>query len=66
MIFLLKVMFYDVIKNIHDVIITANLILYTVKFMFVVLGIINIIKADNERWIEDVHNVVVYQKYLSR
>ena len=42
-------MFYDAVNVIHDVIITADPIPYTAKFIMTVLEIIKLHKSDIER-----------------
>ena len=63
-----NVTFYDAVNVIHDVITTADPILYTAKFM--VECVRNNKTQQMKRWkinrILYVYSVVVYQKYLTR
>ena len=63
---LVNVTFYDAVKVIHDVITKANPFPYTAKFMFVGVRNNKRNKSDVDRYVEYVHSVVVYQKYLTR
>ena len=63
-----NVIFYDAVNMIHDVITRANPFPYSLRqdSCLSVLEIIILNKSDHERFIEYVHSVVVYQKYLTR
>ena len=58
-----NVTFYDAVNMIHDIIRTANTFQYTEVSN---LEIITLNKLDIERYIEYVHRVVVYQRYLTQ
>ena len=58
-----NIMFCDAVTMIHDVITTANPFPYTAKFMPVS---VRINKSVVERYIEYIHSIVMYQKYLTQ
>ena len=60
------VTFYDVVNMMHDVIRMANSFPYTAKFMFVGVKKIKFNKSDAEAYVEYVHSVEVFQKYLTQ
>ena len=51
---------------IYNVIRTANPSPFSAKFIYVGVKIIKLNKSDVERYIEYVHSVVVYEKYVTR
>ena len=58
-------MFYDTVNMIHDIIRTANPFPYAAKFKFVGVRNDKLNKSDVERYIEFVHSIFIYQKYLT-
>ena len=59
-------MFYDAVNIIHDVITTADPFPDRARFMFLGVRYIIKLKSDVKRYIDYVHSIVVYQKYLTR
>ena len=62
----INVTFYDTVNMIHDTITTANLFLYTAKFMFDGARNNKTEQLRHYKIKEYLHSVVVNQKYLTR